>query len=115
MPYEPFSTSSFTPSTTPPTPFSVASYTPSTTPPTAFGTDVIVLANIAALKAIPTVGLAVGTVRNVTSAEEGEVRTAWELKAGDGSEEEDLDADPAIALPDDYDADDNQQYWERTL
>jgi len=117
MPYEPFATAAYVPSTTPPTAFATASYAPSTTPPTTFGNELLPLADVAALKAIPTVDLdpaaegAAPIVRQVTSATAGEVVQVWQLLAGVHAD----DVANGYAQPADYDADTNAKHWRRVL
>lgn len=117
MPYDPFSTSGYAASTTPPDPFGTTALAPSTVPPVPFGSTELPLADIAALKAISTTSLdpaaegAVPIVRQVTSAAVGEVVQVWQLQAGTHAD----DVAGGYAQPTDYDAETNAKYWLRVL
>jgi len=117
MPYDPFTTTGYAASTTPPVAFTPTGYTPSTTPPTHFGAADLPLADLAALKAIATTSLvpdaegAVPIVRQVVSAAAGEVVQVWQLQAGTHAD----DVAGGYAQPTDYDAEDNAKYWVRVL
>ena len=123
--YSQFTATQFAPSTTPPTPFTAPAaaapaapvefnsdaFDPTTTPPTQFGSSAAVLADYAALRAVTTPTLALGTVRQVAAATAGEEIEVWQLGAGT-----DADAPAAGKIrPTDYQADTNARIWSRTL
>lgn len=69
----------------------------------------VALTNIAALKAIDTPALTLGTVYLVYDSSTGST-SAWILLSGTASD----DVTNGVALPDDYDGSTNQRYWGRT-
>jgi len=121
-PYQEFSATQFARSTTPPTPFSAASagaapaptafaatqFAPSTTAPSTFGAGV--LADLAALRAVPTPTLPLSDLRRVTSATPGEIVRAYQLEAGTTADNGDT-----VIRPADYAAGTNERIWRRTL
>jgi hypothetical protein len=109
-PYQPFASSQFDRSTTPPTAFASAGYAPSTTPPSAFGAGI--LADLAALRAVPTPALPLNpaAVRQVASATAGETVRAYQLEAGTAA-----DNDDTVIRPTDYAAETNERLWRRVL
>lgn len=106
-----FDSDSFDPSTTPPTGFSSSGYNPSTTAPAQFGGGSALLADYAALRAVLTPALALGTLRQVVAATAGETVEAWQLGTGT---EADAPASGKIR-PTDFHADTNPRTWTRVL
>jgi len=84
---------------------------PSVVAPAIFGTDLVLLPDVAALKAILTASLPAGTVRDIVSAIPGETRQAWQLYAGVHAD----DVANGFAQPADYSATTNAKYWQRVL